>query len=80
MNQDSFKGISKIIGASYAAQAEQARRTYEKLVAVLIEQRKLPQEGWSEQMIERFLSELSAMDSNNFPGNVGLGNFLILIY
>lgn len=36
-------------------------------------QRKIPEEGWSDSMIEMLLSELSLMDSNNFSGNVGVG-------
>lgn len=40
---------------------------------VLLEQRKLPTEGWDDQLIELFLHELSVMDSNNFVGNVGVG-------
>eukprot|EP00800_Vazella_pourtalesii_P014743 TRINITY_DN3814_c0_g1_i1.p1 TRINITY_DN3814_c0_g1~~TRINITY_DN3814_c0_g1_i1.p1 ORF type:complete len:134 (-),score=4.83 TRINITY_DN3814_c0_g1_i1:339-740(-) len=73
MNQDTFKSAAKCIGLSYANQAEQAKRTYEKLIYILIEQRKLPQEGWSDSLIERFILELSGMDSNNFLGNVGMG-------
>jgi O-phospho-L-seryl-tRNASec:L-selenocysteinyl-tRNA synthase len=36
-------------------------------------QRKWPEEGWDEATIELFLHELSVMDSNNFIGNVGVG-------
>jgi len=32
-------------------------------------QRKMPDEGWPDNRIEMLLSELSMMDSNNFPGN-----------
>ncbi|KAH3705805.1 O-phosphoseryl-tRNA selenium transferase [Pelomyxa schiedti] len=33
----------------------------------------MPEEGWDDRVIEQFLSELSAMDSNNFPENIGVG-------
>jgi len=33
----------------------------------------LPEEGWTDQAIEMLLSELALMDSNNFPGNCGVG-------
>jgi len=33
----------------------------------------LPDEGWTDQAIEMLLSELALMDSNNFPGNCGVG-------
>ena len=36
-------------------------------------QRKLPEEGWDDLTIEMLLQELSTMDSNNFPGNCGVG-------
>jgi len=35
----------------------------------LVTQRKMPDEGWPDNRIEMLLSELSMMDSNNFPGN-----------
>ena len=43
------------------------------LLQILLEQGKLPDEGWDDQLIELFLHELSVMDSNNFVGNVGVG-------
>jgi hypothetical protein len=36
-------------------------------------QRKWPEEGWDDALIEMLLHELSMMDSNNFPGNCGIG-------
>ena len=36
-------------------------------------QRKLPSEGWSDDDISSLLSDLSRMDSNNFPANCGVG-------
>jgi len=39
----------------------------------LFSQRKLPEEGWNDATIEMVLQELSFMDSNNFPGNCGVG-------
>eukprot|EP00094_Tigriopus_californicus_P012240 TCALIF_11830-PA protein Name:"Similar to SEPSECS O-phosphoseryl-tRNA(Sec) selenium transferase (Homo sapiens)" AED:0.08 eAED:0.08 QI:0/0/0/0.83/1/1/6/0/440 len=35
--------------------------------------RKLPEIGWSDTDIETLLLELARMDSNNFPGNCGVG-------
>lgn len=40
---------------------------------VLFPQKKIPQDGWSSQTVEYFLSQLSLMDSNNFVGNCGVG-------
>jgi len=36
-------------------------------------QRKWPEEGWDDTTIELFLADLAQMDSNNFPGNCGIG-------
>lgn len=36
-------------------------------------QRKWPEEGWDDATIELFLADLAQMDSNNFPGNCGIG-------
>lgn len=38
-----------------------------------IQQRKWPEEGWDDATIEAFLSDLSQMDSNNFPSNCSVG-------
>lgn len=45
---------------------------------MLLEQRKLPESGWDEQSIELLLQELAVMDSNNFVGNVGVGEVCAL--
>lgn len=36
-------------------------------------QKKWPEEGWDDTTIELFLTDLSQMDSNNFPGHSGVG-------
>jgi O-phospho-L-seryl-tRNASec:L-selenocysteinyl-tRNA synthase len=36
-------------------------------------QRKWPEEGWDDTTVELFLADLAQMDSNNFPGNCGIG-------
>ncbi|KAA0195766.1 hypothetical protein HAZT_HAZT006135, partial [Hyalella azteca] len=34
---------------------------------------KFPESGWSDVLIEEFLQQISTLDSNNFPHNVGVG-------
>ena len=80
MDPEFLDSSSKLIGIRYTAQADQSKRTNKKLVNLLIEQRKLPQVGWSDHMIESLLVELSGMDSNNFNGNVGLGKLYGIQY
>ena len=36
-------------------------------------QRRISKEPWDELTIQMFLSDLAAMDSNNFLGNIGVG-------
>ena len=36
-------------------------------------QRKWPEQGWDDITIELLLNEFALMDSNNFPGNCGVG-------
>ncbi|KHJ42222.1 hypothetical protein D918_07754 [Trichuris suis] len=40
---------------------------------VLLLQKKIPDEPWDDVTIEYFFGKLSAMDSNNFVGNMGVG-------
>jgi O-phospho-L-seryl-tRNASec:L-selenocysteinyl-tRNA synthase len=47
--------------------------SYFKDFLLFMLQRKLPDVGWDEQTIEMVLQEFSTMDSNNFPGNSGVG-------
>lgn len=42
-------------------------------VRILLEHQKWPDEPWDEISIELLLNELAIMDSNNFLGNVGVG-------
>ena len=40
------------------------------LPSLATSQRKLPEEGWSDERIELLLQELALMDSNNYPGTL----------
>ena len=42
-------------------------------ISLHLKQKKLPQTGWDDATIELMLNELALMDSNNYPGNAGLG-------
>ncbi|CAH3020768.1 unnamed protein product [Porites evermanni] len=69
----SFEACGKIIPVSYVQQAQNARKSRENQIRTFLEHRKWPPEGWDDISIELLLQELSVMDSNNFPGNVGAG-------
>eukprot|EP00049_Salpingoeca_infusionum_P001152 m.45598 g.45598 ORF g.45598 m.45598 type:complete len:507 (-) comp10891_c1_seq1:3571-5091(-) len=73
MDKANLELASAVVGANYATQAENALRSHQRLIRILLEHKKLPEQGWSEETIELFLHDLAAMDSNNFLDNVGLG-------
>jgi O-phospho-L-seryl-tRNASec:L-selenocysteinyl-tRNA synthase len=62
-----------LVDASYIRQGAQSLQQRAKLVKSLLSHRRIPQEPWSDANVEALLLELSAMDSNNFEGSVGLG-------
>ena len=49
-------------------------------VRQLLAHRKLPENGWDDASIEMLLQQLSLMDSNNFPGNAGVGEREARVY
>lgn len=67
------KNASKLVKASYIKQGLENLRTRENLFNVLVEQRKIPADGLSDNVITYFIDILSAMDSNNFHSNCGVG-------
>lgn len=73
MNTQSFSSAERLIPSSYIQQAVAAKKTRENQIRILIEQRKWPEDGWDDATIEMLLSDLSQMDTNNFPEKCGVG-------
>eukprot|EP00457_Paulinella_chromatophora_P001746 gb/GEZN01001748.1/.p1 GENE.gb/GEZN01001748.1/~~gb/GEZN01001748.1/.p1 ORF type:complete len:783 (+),score=66.12 gb/GEZN01001748.1/:55-2403(+) len=73
MNPVNLELAAGLVDRAYIKQGGQARASREKMVRALLANRKLPEQGWDDQSIEFFLSELAMMDSNNFLGNIGVG-------
>ncbi|XP_033756838.1 O-phosphoseryl-tRNA(Sec) selenium transferase-like [Pecten maximus] len=73
MDSDCYKLCEKLIPETYVQQGQQAKQVHQNKIRHLLEQKKLPEEGWSDLTIEILLQEFSVMDSNNFPGNCGVG-------
>ncbi|KAF2071004.1 hypothetical protein CYY_007680 [Polysphondylium violaceum] len=73
MNQKNLDLCKGLVKSSYIDQATQATSQYNKLVESLLTQRRLPDQGWSDKVIELFLEQVSMMDSNNFVENIGVG-------
>eukprot|EP01065_Artemidia_motanka_P029654 TRINITY_DN35740_c0_g1_i1.p1 TRINITY_DN35740_c0_g1~~TRINITY_DN35740_c0_g1_i1.p1 ORF type:complete len:532 (+),score=154.54 TRINITY_DN35740_c0_g1_i1:132-1727(+) len=62
-----------IINDAYVKNSRQAYARVESAVKSLVAQRRLPENGWSDEMIQHVLDHLALMDSNNYVGNVGGG-------
>ncbi|KYQ51108.1 O-phosphoseryl-tRNA(Sec) selenium transferase [Trachymyrmex zeteki] len=69
MNNQAFSLAERLIPSTYV----NAKKSRENLIRHFIEHRKWPEEGWDDATIEAFLSDLSQMDSNNFPSNCSVG-------
>uniref|UniRef100_T1ITR7 O-phosphoseryl-tRNA(Sec) selenium transferase n=1 Tax=Strigamia maritima TaxID=126957 RepID=T1ITR7_STRMM len=80
MDSECFNKLSKILPVSYVQQAENALRTRQKQIRILLEQKKLSESGWDDGVIELFLHEMAQLDSNNFQGNIGVGEREARIY
>lgn len=74
VNNDANQRLCEsLVSTSYVRRADEASKRQTKLFSQLVSNRKLPTDGWNEQVIESFLLELSQLDSNNFLDNCGVG-------
>ncbi|XP_058824108.1 O-phosphoseryl-tRNA(Sec) selenium transferase [Topomyia yanbarensis] len=74
MNDFTLKSIAADLApANYLSVASNARVHRDKLIKLLLEKKKIPEDGWENTTIEYFIGELSLMDSNNFPNRYGVG-------
>nr|XP_022338126.1 O-phosphoseryl-tRNA(Sec) selenium transferase-like isoform X2 [Crassostrea virginica]XP_022338127.1 O-phosphoseryl-tRNA(Sec) selenium transferase-like isoform X2 [Crassostrea virginica]XP_022338128.1 O-phosphoseryl-tRNA(Sec) selenium transferase-like isoform X2 [Crassostrea virginica] len=80
MDKDSYTLCEKLVPKSYVQQGQNAKSIHQNQIRHLLEQRRIPEDGWDDQTIELFLSELAIMDSNNFPDNCGVGEREARIY
>ena len=73
MNEEALKYAERLVPHSYIDLARQARRSHEQIIRQIIEHRKLPEQPLEDNLIEHWLNEIAQMDSNNFDGNIGVG-------
>ncbi|KAF6259689.1 selenocysteine synthase [Scenedesmus sp. NREL 46B-D3] len=73
MDADNLQLASSLVSASYVSQGGAALAARRRLIKGLLSNRRLPQTGWDEATIEMLLQDAALMDSNTFPGQVGLG-------
>jgi len=64
---------AKLVDAHVIDQARQVAKTAQRPVQALVDQRRLPEQGWRDEAVEKLLRDCAAMDSNNFAENVGVG-------
>ena len=73
MNDEFLTLLESYISPTYLTQARASRNHTGNLLADLLHQRKVPEIGWNERMVELFLHEVALWDSNNFPGKSAVG-------
>ncbi|CRK99149.1 CLUMA_CG012475, isoform A [Clunio marinus] len=64
---------SKLVPLNYLNIASDARKQREKIIQQLFEKRKIPESGFDDIVIETLVTEISQLDSNNFPSKCGVG-------
>ena len=73
MDELNFDLASKLVEPSYIHLARDAHRTRLGRVRQLLSQRRLPERGWGDADVRWLMGQLAAMDSNQFPEQVGVG-------
>ncbi|XP_023305918.2 O-phosphoseryl-tRNA(Sec) selenium transferase isoform X2 [Lucilia cuprina] len=73
MNFKQIEISEKLVPANYLKLAVESQKSKEIKVKELFEKRSLPEEGWSDDLIEYTVQQLANLDSNNFPHKAGLG-------
>ena len=73
MEEQSLELAKNLVDSAYIEQGRQALRRREGLVKSLLSERRLPKSGFDDASIEQLLHDFALMDSNNFLGNVGVG-------
>ncbi|KAA8497213.1 O-phosphoseryl-tRNA(Sec) selenium transferase [Porphyridium purpureum] len=73
MDDECFRLMGTLIEPRYVQQACDARRSHTQKFRTLLANRQLPETGWDALTLRLFLTDVAAMDSNLFVGNVGMG-------
>lgn len=73
MNAQNAELARAFVPGAYVQQGVDAIRSRESMLTTLLSQRRMPDDGWDELSVEHLLHTLAAMDSNNFPHNIGAG-------
>ena len=73
MDGEFYELCGKLVDSRYVRQGEEGRKKRGAAVNNLLRHKKLPKEGWDDDLIQLLLRELSLMDTNNFVDKCGAG-------
>ena len=73
MADDFLEIASKLVPTTYVKQGIQNLSSKKHQLNILLEQKKIPKQGYDDNLIEFIVHEFSSMDSNNFLSNCGVG-------
>ncbi|KAK3284208.1 hypothetical protein CYMTET_8131 [Cymbomonas tetramitiformis] len=73
MNAENLLLAQNLVSQTYINQGRDGIARRQNLIKSLLSNRRLPENGWDDASIEMLLQDCSNMDSNNFVGNVGVG-------
>ena len=65
--------LHSLVNESYIQQGLEEKQSQDNLIHNLLSTKQLPLHGWSNLSIEYLLQQIRMMDSNNFHGNIGVG-------
>lgn len=65
--------LEGLIPRTYLQQGIQNIRSRDSKIQQLLQHKKLPKDGWEDDLIEYFIDKMASMDSNNFGENAGVG-------
>lgn len=73
MDSEFYQLCGKLVDERYVRQGEEGRKKRNAAINNLLRHKKLPKEGWDDDLIQLLLRELSLMDTNNFMDKCGAG-------
>ena len=72
-NDKNLKLAEKLINPGYVEIGQEALNSFSGKIRCILAQRRLPDQGLEDREIEHLILQLSAMDTNNFEGKIGVG-------
>ncbi len=73
MNPELYNLIGEFVSPTYLTQSIGSRNHVSRHFTEILAQRRIPETGWPQDVIELFIREISLWDSNNFPSKGCVG-------